>query len=222
MIGERQSLAVTGILGGLVSSTAVAVSLSTRARQSPATVTLAAVAIVIASSTMFARILTIVGIVDVELLPVLLWPLGVMSAAGYGVGLALYLGARTALPAAQPVAHRNPFELRSALQFGLFYATVIFVAKAAQTLFGDRGLYVSSVLAGATDVDAISLSMAKFHREGLAPVTAATGITLAAVTNTAVKAGVGARLGGPGLAVRVIVGLGAALGAGALALLFIG
>lgn len=221
MIGERQSLAVTGILGGLVSSTAVAVSLSTRARQSPATVTLAAVAILIASSTMFARILTIVGIVDLELLPVLLWPLGIMTAAGYGVGLALYLGGRPALPEAQPVAHRNPFELRSALQFGLLYATVIFVAKAAQTFFGDRGLYVSSVLAGATDVDAISLSVAKFHRAGLAPVTAATAITLAAVTNTAVKAGVAAWLGGRELGARVIVGLGAALGAGGLALLLI-
>jgi uncharacterized membrane protein (DUF4010 family) len=219
IIGERKSLALTGILGGLVSSTAVTVSLSTRAKSTPATVTLASVAILTASATMFARILVIVGIVDRDLLPALLLPLGSMTAVGYGMGLALYLGFRRQLPEAEPVPHRNPFELRSALQFGLFFAAVIFLSKAAQTFFGDRGLYLSSVLAGTMDVDAISLSLARFHLEGLAAPTAGTAITLAALTNTAVKAGMTAWLGGWQLASRVILGLGAAVCAGGLAVL---
>jgi uncharacterized membrane protein (DUF4010 family) len=219
LIGERQGLAVTGILGGLVSSTAVTVSLSGRVRESPKVLTLAAVAILTSSATMFVRILAIVGIVDLGLLPVLLWPLGTMAAAGYGVALAFYVGARRDLPETQPVSHRNPFELRAALQFGLFYAAVLFAAKTAQTFLGEGGLYTAAVLAGTTEVDAISLSMARFHLEGMAAATAATAITLAAVTNTAVKAGLAFWLGGPGLAMRVIVGLSATLGAGVAALL---
>ena len=216
--GARKGLAVTGILGGLVSSTAVTVSLASRVRDDPKTVTLAAVAILTASATMFARILTVIGIVDPGLLSALLWPLGGMTVVGYGVALAFYLRSRRALPESEEVSLRNPFELGSALKFGLFFAVVIFAAKAAQTFLGDRGLYASSVLAGTTDVDAITLSVARFHREGLLASTAAIAITLAAITNTVAKAGIAAWLGGRELAVRVALGLGVSLGAGWLAL----
>jgi uncharacterized membrane protein (DUF4010 family) len=214
--GEGRGLAVTGVLGGLVSSTAVTVSLASRVREDPKVLPLAAVAILTASTTMFARILTIVGIVDLPLLLNLAWPLGAMTVVGYGTALVFYVRSRQDSRETEPVALRNPFELSSALKFGLFYATVIFVAKAAQTFLGDRGLYGSGILAGTTDVDAITLSMARFHREGLPASTAAITITLAAITNTVVKAGIAAWLGGWALAARVGLGLGAALAAGAL------
>ncbi len=213
--GEGRGLAVTGILGGLVSSTAVTVSLASRVRENPKVLSLAAVAILTASTTMFARILAIVGIVDPPLLRDLSWPLGAMTVVGYATASALYFRSCGTLPQTEPVAHRNPFEITSALKFGLFYATVIFVAKAAQTYLGDQGLYGSGILAGTTDVDAITLSMARFHREGLPPSTATITITLAAITNTVVKAGIAAWLGGWQLAARVVLGLGAALAAGA-------
>src|SRR5512132_680674 len=88
IVGERGGLVVTGILGGLVSSTAVTVSMATQARQAPKIAIPAAVAILVASATMFGRILTIVGIVDFKLLPTLAWPLGVMMIAGYGIAAA--------------------------------------------------------------------------------------------------------------------------------------
>ncbi len=220
--GDRKGLVVTGVLGGLVSSTAVTVSLANRVRDVPKTTTLAAVAILTASATMFPRMLTVVGIVDPELLPVLLGPLGAMTAVGYGGALALYLRSRHDLPEAEPVSHRNPFELASALKFGLFFAVVIFVTKAAQTFLGDRGLYASSALAALTDVDAITLSVARFHREGLAASTAAVAITLAALTNSVAKAGLAAWLGGWKLAGYVSLGMAAVLLAGGLALLLAG
>lgn len=221
MIGPQQGLAITGILGGLVSSTAVTVSLAPRAKDSPATVPPAAVAILTASATMFARILTIVGIVDIGLVPTLAWPLGMMTLTAYGTAAALYLRSRRELPRAEPVPHRNPFELRAALQFGLFYATVIFLSKGAQEWLGEGGLYLAGILAGVTEVDAISLSMARFHLDGLVAHIAATAITLAAVTNTVVKAGLAWWLGGRALAVPVALGLGITLGAGGAALMLI-
>lgn len=221
LIGESRGIAVTGVLGGLVSSTAVTVSLATHARTMPASSTPATVAILVASSTMFARILVIAGIVSPPLVGGIFVPLATMTAVGYVYALVLYQQAGASRAEAAPIAHRNPFELRAALQFGLLYAVVILAAKAAGTYFGDRGFYASGLVAGLTDVDAITLSMAKFHRGGLSTLTASTTILLAAFTNTAIKCGITAWLGGWDLAGRVAAGISAILVAGALAHLLI-
>ncbi len=221
VMSEGKSLAATGVLGGMVSSTATTISLSTRARQAAGSVTPVAAAILAASGTMFIRILIVVGIVDLALLPPLLPPLGAMTLATYLMALFLLTRARSQTKAMEPVAYRNPFELRLAFQFGVIYAVVIFVAKAAQTFFSDTGLYVSSVLAGTTDVDAITLSVTTFHRDGLDPRIAVIAVTLAAMTNTAVKGGLAAWFGREALAKQIAPGLGAALLTGAFALIFI-
>lgn len=217
-VGEKESLALTGVLGGLVSSTAVTISVASRARAAPETMPLAAMAILAASATMFARILAIVGIVDLGLLPGLLGPIGAMMVVGYLAGLAYYLRARHRLQQTEPVAHRNPFELRTALRFGIFYALVIVLSKAALSRFGDAGLHVSSLLAGLADVDSIVLSVTRFHLAGLAEQTAATAITLAAMTNTVVKAGLAWWLGGWRLAGPLLLGFGLVVGVGLLTL----
>ena len=69
---------------------------------------------------------------------------------------------------------------------------MLIIANLAQTHFGDEGIYVSAVAAGFTDVDAITLSMAELSREGgsVAPDVAVKAITLAAVSNTLVKASI--------------------------------
>jgi len=141
-------------------------------------------------------VLIIVGILQLGLLPLLLGSLGALTIVGYGIVLVIYLKAGPAPPDGAYVEHRNPFELTSALTFGLLYTAVLFIAQAARTYLGDRGLYASSILAGTTDVDAITLSVIQFHSEGLSSWTAAAAITLAAMTNTVVKTILSAWLGG--------------------------
>ena len=221
IISPDRGLVATGLLGGLVSSTAVTVSLASRVRDDSKIVPLAAAVILMASATMFLRLLAVVGIVDPALLPTLVWPIATMMTAAYGAAWAFYSRTLRHLDGTATVSHRNPFELRSAMKFGALYAVVLVVAKAAQTVLGDRGLYVSAVLAGLHDVDALTLSMARFHHEGLAASTAAGAITLAALTNTAVKAGIAAWLGGSELGTRVGAGLLAVLGTGMAVLLII-
>jgi len=196
LVGARKSLATTGILGGLVSSTAVTLSIATHVRKSPESARLGATAILAASSTMFLRMLAIVAILNLGFLPALLWPLGMMMVAGYLTVLALYLKSQPTPSGDASVSHRNPFELGLALKFGLLYALVLFVVKAAQTFLGDLGIFASSMLAGTTDVDAITLSMTQFHLEGLNSWTAATAVTLAAITNTMVKTILASWMGG--------------------------
>ncbi len=207
VVGERKGLAVTGLLGGLVSSTAVAFSLAAHAGANPALIPSAAGAIMTAASTMFLRVLAIVVLVDFDLVPALLAPLGVMSLAGYAASALLYVGQPAARADGEEVVHRNPFALSLALRFGLLYAAVILGAQAARFYFGDQGLYLASVLAGLTDVDAIALSVAQFHQEGLAERPAATAITLATMTNSVVKGVISAWFGGRDLALRVGSGI---------------
>ncbi|MGD2041545.1 MAG: DUF4010 domain-containing protein, partial [Anaerolineae bacterium] len=81
--------------------------------------------------------------------------------------------------------------------FGILYAVILVVAKAAQFYFQDAGLYAAAVLAGFADVDAITLSMAELAKPGgsVAVETAARAIVLATIANTVVKGGMALTLG---------------------------
>jgi uncharacterized membrane protein (DUF4010 family) len=219
VLGTRRGLLVTGLVGGLASSTAVTMTFAGRTREAPAIASLAAVAIIAASSTMFARVLVVIGAVDRPLLAGLLWPLGAMTVAGGGIAAALFFGDRDRARKGEQVRLRNPFELSKAVQFGILYGVVLLFAKAAQHYLGNRGVYVSSVLAGVTDIDAIILSLAEMHRGGMDAATANTAIVLAVTTNTLVKAAIATSIGGRALGVRVGGALGAALVAGLAALI---
>ena len=89
----------------------------------------------------------------------------------------------------------------------MLYAGVLLLSKAAQTFVGDQGLYASSLVAGTTDVDAITLSVIRLTQEGLSEWTAATAITLAAMTNTLVKACLAGWFGGKTLITYVAPGM---------------
>jgi uncharacterized membrane protein (DUF4010 family) len=103
-------------------------------------------------------------------------------------------------------AGENPFELGQAVRFGVLFGVITFAARAAQVYLGDAGLYVAGVVAGLTDVDAITLSMAQLARSDPASgAPAARTIVLAVASNTLFKAGMVAFLGAPALR-RVILG----------------
>jgi len=213
LFGGRRGTILTGLFGGLASSTAVTFIFSGRARERKETVALSAIAIVAASSTMFARMLVVVGVRDRPLLAHLGAPLGAMALAGY-LGAILLYRRETSAGSPDPVSLGNPFELKRALQFGVLYMLVLLVAKASQLYVGEAGLYASAVVAGLADVDAITLSLAEMHVAGTAPDVAANGIALAAVTNTLVKVAVATIVGGWSLGKRVGAVMLAALALG--------
>lgn len=231
LVGQNRGLLLTGLLGGLVSSTAVTLTYAGKAKTENRLAPLCAVAIVVACSTMFARVVAVVAVVDRPLLSTLVWSLGTMATVGFGASVLLYVKTRRdeAKDGDSPsvekkaredgVSLRNPFELKQAVTFGLLYGCVLFVAKAAQTYLGTGGLYASSILAGLTDVDAITLSVTDLHRSGLETPVAATAITLAAVTNTIVKSTMAITIGGAVLGKTVASILGGALLAGGVAFL---
>ncbi len=211
VLGTGRGLAVTALLGGLVSSTAVTLSFAGRARKEPALAAVAAVAIVLASTIMFGRILIEVLVVHPPLLRALTLPLVSMAAAGLIAGAILYRKANAGNQVAAGVPLSNPFELSTAVRFGLLFAAVLVASKAAQVYAGSAGIYAAAVLAGTTDVDAITLSTASLARDGLDARVATTVILIGAVSNTIVKATLAAGVGGWAVGRPVLVAYGAML-----------
>ena len=199
VFGSEHGLVVTGILGGLVSSTAVTLSFSQRSRQEPAMSSAFVLAIVVAWTIMFLRVVVIVGMVNRSLAGDLGLALGLMAAAGLLVSLVLWQRTRShgkGVVTAGP----NPFELGEAVKFGLLFGVVTVVAKAAEVYLGETGLYIAGAIAGLTDVDAISLSMANLAAAEPANLTiAARTIVIAVVSNTLTKTGMAVFLGAPAL-----------------------
>lgn len=225
VFGASKGLGLTGLLGGLASSTAVTLTFSGRAKQSPELVTACAAAIVLASATMFPRVAIELSAVSPELALAAAWPLGIAAAVGMAAGGLLFLQLSTERGAAvqEPLALKNPLTLSSALKFALLFTGVLLVSKAAQTYFDEAGVLLSAVVAGLADVDAISLSVARLHAEGSLELdTAVAAVGTAVATNTVSKTAIALVLGGPALAWRVGLAMGAALLAGALSILFIG
>jgi uncharacterized membrane protein (DUF4010 family) len=204
LLGPGRGLGITGLLGGLVSSTAITLSFSGRARKEPAVVAACAMGVVLASTIMALRVLAEVAVVNPGLVSELALPMGAMAAGGAAGGLALYLRSGAGVKESEGVRLHNPFELTTSFKFGLFFAAVLFVSKAATTYAGAKGIYLTGFLAGSTDVDAVTLSMAKLAREGLASREAVTAILLAAASNTMVKAAMACLLGGAEFAKRVL------------------
>jgi uncharacterized membrane protein (DUF4010 family) len=190
VVGPRQGIGLTGLLGGLVSSTAVTASFAERSQRENELAKPFALAITVAWTVMFARVIVEVAALNAALLRVLWQPMVASAAAGLAYGVYLYLAQRTDREG--EVAFSNPFQLGPAVKFGLLYAVILLVSKAAQTYLGDLGVYLSSIVGGLADVDAITLSMAELSRAagGVDPITAERAIVLAAMSNTVAKGGI--------------------------------
>lgn len=213
LFGAGKGVLLTGALGGLVSSTAVALSLAGRAREPSASASALAAGIVVASSMMFWRCALVVGAIDLALGLRLAWPLGVAGVVGMAGGA--LLARRGTGGDFEP---QDPTSLRMAVQFGLLLGAIELLAAALREWIGDAGLFVLAGVSGLADVDAISLSIADMAGKGLDRQVGAGAILLAAAVNTLVKIGIVGVRGTPALALRVGLPLLAGLAAGAAAI----
>ncbi|MCC7557343.1 MAG: DUF4010 domain-containing protein [Methanobacteriaceae archaeon] len=186
LIGAERGLGVTGIIGGLVSSTAVVTAMAGRVRESDFLIKAAVFASVIASSMMFLRVLFEVLVINSELIPLLLVP---MLCMGFlGILLAVIIWKKTDVKdIGAEVKLENPFSLKPAFIFGALFLAILFITRIADLYFGSSGLYVASIISGVADVDAITISMALQAKTTISTATAVTAITLASISNTLFK-----------------------------------
>lgn len=188
--GERQGVLLSGVLGGLVSSTATTVLYARRSRESEAMERIALAVVPIANLMPLARIAVVAAVVMPAVLGALLPALGAALAAGLAV---IAFGMRRVeRGGALPVPEiRNPAELGTALPFGALYALVLLLSAWLSDLAGSRGLYAAALASGLVDIDAITLSALNLFGAARVDARAAvTAIALAFLANVAFKLGV--------------------------------
>lgn len=209
VVGPEHGFGLTGVLGGLVSSTAVSLGFAQRSRKQPEQSSALALGILLAWTVMFLRVLAIVAVVNLALAERLLPAMAGLALSCVAISAWLWKRRAGGAGTADVAAGENPFELWQAVRFGLAFGVVILAARAAEVYLGTGGLYLAGAIAGLTDVDAISLSMANLvHEDGARLTAAATTVVIAVVSNTLVKTGMAVVLGAPQL--RRLIG-GAAL-----------
>ncbi|WP_296765329.1 DUF4010 domain-containing protein [Sediminimonas sp.] len=221
LAGARIGVLATGLFGGLASSTSTTVALARLARQNAALVPLAATGTVLAGSVTFLRILVLVAVFEPRLVMPLALPMAAMAAAGFAAALVIHslAGSGDATDAADRAdALRNPLELGAALMFGAVLAVVIVATHYLEGWLGARGVYAAAALSGVTDVDAMTISVARLVGADFTPAQGAVAVFVTAAVNTAVKGGLSFAAGSAGLGWRVALAYVAVLGVGGLAL----
>jgi len=207
LIGSRRGVGVTGLLGGLVSSTAVTLSFTQQSRTHAGLAKPFALAITVAWAMMFARVLVETAVLNTALLEALWIPMGGAGAMGLLYCVYLLFFSKEAI-SSEDVAFKAPFELGPALRFAIAYAVILVVSRGAQMLLGEVGVYASAALSGIADVDAITLSMARMAGAGTVEIaTGSKAIVLAALVNTAVKGGIVIALGASSLRKSILPAL---------------
>lgn len=218
-LGPGRGIAVTAAAGGLASSTAVTLTFVKQSHEPRAPAPQLAGGILLAWTVMFGRIVVAATVVAPTMFRALIAPFGAMLLAS-GAAAAVCFWRRQPTPtAAGDVEMKNPFSLWAATKFALLFALVQLLLKLGQDYLPQSGVYTIAALAGLTDVDAITLSMAQRARAGGGELQVAVlAIAIAAVSNTLVKAGM-ATFMGKQLAKPVLAGAAAILAVGAVALL---
>ena len=218
LVGRTASVLLGGILGGAISSTATTVSYARRAAASPKAHTLALAVILIASAMSYLRVIIEVTLIAPSRLGTLLPPLLVALvwvSAIAGTAFLFSRGEGEEMP-----SPGNPAELKAALIFGAIYALVTLAIAAVKEYFGSAGLYVVAVISGLTDMDAITLSVARMVENST--VEGESGwrvIIVASLANFAFKGVVAAFLGGWRFGLRLAPYVVAALAGGLMLIL---
>jgi len=225
VLGAARGLLVTAFFGGLVSSTATTLTFAKQSREEERLSRYLAAGTLLAWTVMFVRILVLVAILRFSLVSQLWLPCLVLGAVSALFGLVIMWRTghderERALP--REASFRNPFSLLSAMKFALIFGAVLLITKVIERHAPSGGMYLLGAIAGATDADAVVLSVAGVPVSPILSETVlARTIMLAAVANTAAKFGLALGLGSRRLSRTLLLpSLGVAV-LGLLALLLI-
>jgi uncharacterized membrane protein (DUF4010 family) len=218
LLGERRGVIVTGLFGGMTSSTAVTLTLAPIARSRDAEREVVAAAILAASAIMFPRMLIIAMVVkpDVALKIAPSFATATLLTAAAAGWLAWHSRDAKVDESSKEMQSRNPLDLWFALKFGLLLTVIMVASRAAENVLGNRGLFTIAGISGLADVDAITLSASSMVNQGLATLEpAAIAIMIAAAVNTLVKPALMTSIAGFRAAIYVWIPLLIALAGGA-------
>jgi uncharacterized membrane protein (DUF4010 family) len=182
--GSRLGLWLSGLLGGIVSSTAVTIAAGRVAQRSPQRSFNAMQMSLLASSVMYPRILVLVWVISPVIAGMLWWKCLLLATAG---GVLTLIGGKSTpvIENGETVSTlENPFELRPAFIFAAVFVLLTIVTAFAKRFFGSAGLLVLSFIVGVVDIDPFILSLV---RDTAYSSLIAMAILIAMMSNTLAK-----------------------------------
>lgn len=189
IVGPGKGIWLTGVLGGIASSTALTLNLAGRSRENEAYASDFTLGIVLSWSVMYVRLYLICIALSGSLAGPLALPLLVPVVPS--LAYALFLKLRTSRKRQEHSAgFSNPFKLLPAIKFGVVFTAVMFVANAARVYLGAGALLACSFLGGAAEMDAVAFSVIDMHlKSGLPVRELVLAFLFASLANTLTKGG---------------------------------
>ena len=184
----RAGTLLTGLLGGLYSSTAATLVLARGLRAAPEDAGFAPAAVILATAMMYARLLALIALLGhVQAALALALPFGGLFAASLALAGVLAWRARGASTQAHPAVSANPLDLPVAFLFAGLFVLFAFITQLVTTRFGASGLHVLSFAVGFSDIDPFILSLldGKF---AVSPQAVTAAILIASASNNLLKA----------------------------------
>lgn len=187
LVGPGKGIWLTGLLGGLASSTALTLNLAGRSRENEDYASDFTLGIVLSWAVMYVRLYLICIFLSTALAKPLMMPLllPVVPALAY----VLYLKIKEYRDHKQKTSDfSNPFKLLPAIKFGVIFTCVMFVANAARVYLGSGALLACSFLGGAAEMDAVAFSVIDMNlKSGLAVRELVLALLFASLANTITK-----------------------------------
>ncbi len=219
-LGKKAGIGISGILGGLISSTATTVAYSRQSKEVGTAFLLSGFVIVAASAVSFVRVMIEILVVSPSFISIVLPPLLVVAGVIAIISLFLFFKSSQEQGEVTPDP-KNPAQFQTALIFALLYGLILVLIAYVKEYFGSSGLYIVSILSGLTDMDAITLSMANSMNDGrILPSDGWKYILVATLSNMTFKGGLMLTLGHHSLRKIVVPAFVATLVAGILVLIF--
>ena len=181
LVGPDRGYVVAGLLGGLISSTAVTLSFSRESRREGAPGQALGVGVIAACTVLLVR----VGVPGGD-------PEPGRRAAGRAVPPPAARGGTGRRDRRQPRGMRatgaslpgNPLRLGAAIQMALGFQAVLYVVEWVRGWFGSPGVLLSAAGLGLTDMDALTYAMTRLAADGAGAATAARALAVGVLANT--------------------------------------
>ena len=220
LFGQAKGVLMTGLVGGLASSTATTISLSQLSRDGAAAPGMAAAGIIVSNVVMVLRVGLLVATLALSAF-LAIWPV-LAAAVVAGLVASWYFSRNSAEPVIDTGMNvRNPLELKSALVFAALLGLLTVLAAVGVDQFGDQAFYLIALISGVVDVDAVTLAASRNSANALiTPDVAGRVVLLAVAVNVIAKSVYAAVIGGRKLAAPVWLGMLAIIIIGAGAFLF--
>lgn len=180
----RSGILLTGILGGMYSSTATTVILARRSNEVQDNSKTVA-AIILATTMMYIRLFLLALFFNTSVAVMLLVPFSICAAASAITAVYFLKFSKTTRLQTDSnqtvIARKNPLEIKTAFLFGALFILFSFITRFVTDKYGTNGINVLAFVVGVTDIDPFIINL--FQGKWAVTDTVLAGATLNAVTS---------------------------------------